>query len=187
MGAAIQGNSKRIKEISIMSELNREQLGEYVRLVEIDLAYEQSNEPAPQDIVPYRDLSEADKERHRRIGEFIANILDTQYHPLDLYQKEVQRTVGTKGYGDTLAMTAMGLAGETGEVCDIVKKVLWHSHELDRDKMVSEIGDVLWYLAALCNALNVPLKEVLGKNVEKLRKRYPEGFDAERSRNREDH
>lgn len=166
--------------------IDREKLGELVRLAEIDLAYEQSNDPSASDIVPYRDLPEADKERHRRIGEFVAGFLFSNHHPLDLYQQEVQRTVGTKGYGDTLAMASMGLAGETGEVCDILKKVLFHSHELDRDKIALELGDVLWYLTALCNALNVPLKEVLDKNTEKLRKRYPSGFDAERSKNREE-
>lgn len=169
--------------------MNREQLGEYVRLVEIDLIYEQSNEPAPQDTVHYHDLPEADKERHRRIGEFIANILDKQHHPLDLYQKEVQRTTArtsATSLDGALAMTAMGLAGETGEVCDILKKYVFHAHELDRDKLELEIGDVAWYLAALCNALNVPLKEVLDKNVEKLRKRYPSGFSAERSKDREE-
>lgn len=166
--------------------ISREQLGEYVRMIEVELTYEQSSGLAPQDIVPYQNLPEIDKERHRRIGEFVANILDKNYHPLDLYQQEVRRTTGTKEYVESLVMTAMGLAGESGEVIDHIKKYVFHKHELDRDKIEKEIGDTLWYLTALCNTLAMPLKEVLDKNVEKLRNRYPNGFDAERSRNREE-
>jgi NTP pyrophosphatase (non-canonical NTP hydrolase) len=166
--------------------IDRELLGQYVRMIEIELAYEQSvEEPSASETTSFPDLPEADKERRRRIGEFIANVLHKNHHPLDLYQQEVQRTVATKGYGDTLAMTSMGLAGETGECVELIKKHLWHSHELDKDKIQGEIGDVLWYISAMCNALNISLKDALDKNIEKLRRRYPDGFSAEASRNRE--
>lgn len=170
--------------------INREELGAYVRMIETELAWEQAfeEEPAPSEITSFPDLPEADKERRRRIGEFMANVLDKNYHPLDLYQQEVQRTVGTKGYGDTLAMTSMGLAGETGEVIEHLKKHLWHYHELEKDAFEKELGDVMWYLTAMCNALNISLKDVLDKNVVKLRRRYPSGFSVEKSKNRqEDH
>lgn len=166
--------------------INRDQLGELVRLAWVEWAHEQPD-PKPSWLVPWAGLSETDKEADRRIGEFIANVLDKNHHPLDIYQQEVQRTVGTKGFNDTIAMTSMGLAGEVGETIDALKKCLWHGHSFDKDAFEKEVGDVMWYLVAMCNALNVSLKDVLDKNVEKLQKRYPSGFDAERSKNREDH
>lgn len=165
--------------------INREHLGEIVRLAWIEWAQEQPN-PKPSWLIPYQELSEPDKEANRRIGESIANFVLSEYHPLDLYQKDVQRTVGTKGFNDTIAMTAMGLAGETGEVIDILKKCLFHKHKFNQDYIEKELGDVLWYLTAMCNALNIPLKDIIAKNIEKLQKRYPSGFDTERSKNRED-
>ncbi|MBR5257637.1 MAG: nucleoside triphosphate pyrophosphohydrolase family protein [Clostridia bacterium] len=80
----------------------------------------------------------------------------------------------------------MGLCGEAGEVIDIVKKHLFHSHPLDADKLKDELGDVAWYLALTSHALGLTLEEVLEHNIEKLRKRYPEGFSAEKSLHREE-
>lgn len=80
----------------------------------------------------------------------------------------------------------MGLCGEAGESIDIVKKHLFHGHELKREKLLEELGDVAWYLAETCTALGVELESVLGANVEKLKKRYPEGFDTERSIHRDE-
>lgn len=93
-----------------------------------------------------------------------------------------------KDLDDTQRLTngVMGLCGEAGECCDIVKKHLFHGHELDKDALIKELGDVAWYLALTATVLGVPLEEVLEKNIEKLRRRYPEGFSAERSINREE-
>ena len=82
---------------------------------------------------------------------------------------------------DMLINSMMGLCGESGEAIDIVKKHLFHGHALDREKLIKELGDIAWYLAEAAQALDIPLEEVLEKNIEKLKKRYPEGFDAERS------
>ena len=82
---------------------------------------------------------------------------------------------------DMLINSMMGLCGESGEAIDIVKKHLFHGHALDREKLIKELGDIAWYLAEAAQALDVPLEEVLEKNIEKLKKRYPEGFDTERS------
>ncbi len=87
---------------------------------------------------------------------------------------------------DVLINGVMGLCGEAGEAIDIVKKHLAQGHELDRDKLIKELGDVAWYLAETAWALDVPLEEVLQRNIEKLRARYPEGFDSERSQNRKE-
>ena len=83
-----------------------------------------------------------------------------------------------------IANGALGLAGEAGEAADLVKKHLFHDHPLDRDKLRSELGDVLWYLATLADAVGLELDDIAAHNVEKLRRRYPEGFSADRSMNR---
>lgn len=85
---------------------------------------------------------------------------------------------------DVLINGVMGLCGESGEAIDIVKKHLAQGHALDREALIKELGDVAWYLAETAYALDVPLEEVLERNIAKLRARYPEGFDAEKSTNR---
>lgn len=79
---------------------------------------------------------------------------------------------------------AVGLAGEAGEVAELVKKGIFHQHGLDREKMRKELGDVLWYVAALCSKLDLDLNEVMFANISKLMERYPEGYHSERSINR---
>jgi NTP pyrophosphatase (non-canonical NTP hydrolase) len=85
---------------------------------------------------------------------------------------------------EAIAMTALGLTGESGECADIIKKHLYHNHPLDRDKVIKELGDVLWYVAIMAKEIGVELSEVAEKNIAKLRARYPEGFSTERSMNR---
>lgn len=87
---------------------------------------------------------------------------------------------------DVLINGVMGLCGESGEVIDIVKKHLAQGHELDREKIIKELGDVAWYMAEIATVLDVELEDVLVQNIEKLKKRYPEGFSTEKSLNRED-
>ena len=86
---------------------------------------------------------------------------------------------------ELLINSVMGLCGESGEVIDLVKKHVSHGHSLNREKLIDELGDVAWYLAECATALDVTLEEVLLHNIEKLKKRYPEGFSSERSINRE--
>lgn len=83
-----------------------------------------------------------------------------------------------------LANAGLGLAGESGEAADIVKKHLFQGHDLDRDKMRIELGDVLWYLDYLAAECGLTLEEVALANIAKLKARYPEGFDESRSRDR---
>lgn len=78
----------------------------------------------------------------------------------------------------------MGLNGEAGECIDILKKHLFQGHSLDKEHMAKELGDVAWYLAVSCHAIGYSLEEVLQMNVEKLSKRYPNGFEEKRSLNR---
>ena len=100
------------------------------------------------------------------------------------YQALAQRTSNAGKRSDKLENACLGLAGECGEVCDIVKKALFQGHALDRAGLIEEAGDVLWYLAELAAGLGVSLEDIAVQNVMKLRRRYPNGFDAERSRNR---
>ena len=86
---------------------------------------------------------------------------------------------------DVLINSVMGLCGEAGEAIDIVKKWMAHGHELDREHLAKELGDIAWYLAEAATALDLSLDEILEANIEKLKKRYPQGFDTERSRNRQ--
>ena len=87
---------------------------------------------------------------------------------------------------DVLINGVMGLCGESGEAIDIVKKHLAQGHSLDKEKLVKELGDIAWYLAETAYALDVPLSQVLEQNIAKLKLRYPEGFDAEKSIRRSD-
>ena len=73
----------------------------------------------------------------------------------------------------------------SGEAIDLVKKHMMHGHEFDREKFAGELGDIAWYLAEAAQAIGMPLEEVFRMNIDKLNARYPEGFSAERSRNRE--
>ena len=82
------------------------------------------------------------------------------------------------------AVAAMGLAGESGELIDALKKWIGHGHELDLDYGEKELGDILWYIAEIGTILGINLASVAERNEEKLKERYPEGFSAERSRNR---
>jgi len=82
---------------------------------------------------------------------------------------------------DALINGVMGLCGESGEAIDIVKKWLAQGHELDQEKLAKELGDICWYLAETATALDLSLEDIMIANIEKLRRRYPEGFDSNRS------
>ncbi len=75
-----------------------------------------------------------------------------------------------------LQHAALGLTSEAGEFADALKKHLFYGQPLDFVNLVEELGDVCWYVALAAAALDVPLGEVLARNVAKLRARYPGGF-----------
>ena len=106
------------------------------------------------------------------------------------YQKLASRTLTDapeKPLVDEEAMlvwNALGLTGEAGEVAEYIKKAVFHRHELDREKLKKELGDVLWYTAALCTNLGFNLEDVMALNIEKLQERYPDGFSSTASMNR---
>jgi len=88
-----------------------------------------------------------------------------------------------------LLTASLGLSGEVGELNDIVKKVLFQAKEVDEDTirhLRSELGDICWYLAQACIALDTSFEEVIDMNIAKLSDRYPGGFDALRSASRKE-
>ena len=100
----------------------------------------------------------------------------------DEYQKKAMTTLNPQLSRDQVLLNGvMGLCGEAGECIDLVKKHLFQGHDLDKAKLCKELGDVAWYLAEAAYALDLSLEEVLRGNLDKLSKRYPQGFDADRS------
>jgi NTP pyrophosphatase (non-canonical NTP hydrolase) len=95
-----------------------------------------------------------------------------------------------EGYSTSrLCMSALGLGGESGEVEDKIKKIVFHNHPVNEDKLLEllyEIGDVLWYIAELCTTLNASMDSVAELNISKLAARYGTEFSSEKSINRKE-
>lgn len=75
--------------------------------------------------------------------------------------------------------SCLGLSGEAGELNDMIKKWIFHEKPLDEDELCKELGDIIWYIAMFCESMHWDIEEVMLQNIEKLKKRYPEGFDVE--------
>lgn len=78
----------------------------------------------------------------------------------------------------------LGLSGEVGEFNDMIKKWIFHENELDVDHAKKEMGDILWYVAMMCESFGWDMGEIMQMNIDKLMARYPEGFDVERANHR---
>lgn len=107
------------------------------------------------------------------------------------YQREAARTLVTEQFELTyqefmLIWVSLGLSGESGEFVDCVKKQVMHRHGLDKEKLSKELGDVLWYAATACEVLDLDMGDIMLQNIEKLRKRYPNGFNSDDSKARRD-
>ena len=105
------------------------------------------------------------------------NVNEYQKEAMTLLNPDIPRE-------DVLLNALMGLCGESGEAIDLMKKHRFQGHPLDREKMIKELGDVAWYLAETAWALDISLEDILRGNLDKLKNRYPQGFDAEKSVNR---
>lgn len=110
----------------------------------------------------------------------------------DTYQRKAARTLIDEpdstftGNQLMLMWSALGLGGEAGEVLDHIKKGVCHQHGIDQDKLVKELGDTLWYVAALCSLIGVPMSDVMEHNIAKLEQRYPNGYSSDDSKARVD-
>lgn len=98
------------------------------------------------------------------------------------YQMEALRTAGEP----SIVNGVLGLCGESGECADMIKKHMFQGHELDVGHLAKELGDVAWYLAVSAYAIGYDLETIMQMNVDKLRKRYPEGFSSELSQHRKE-
>lgn len=100
------------------------------------------------------------------------------------YQVAAMRTANWECFD--ILNVALGLPGEAGEFSDLVKKYKFHHHAFERERMLEELGDALWYISLGAAVLGISLEELMQMNIDKLWRRYPDGFDPERSRNRDD-
>ncbi|HEU4993279.1 MAG TPA: nucleoside triphosphate pyrophosphohydrolase family protein [Gemmatimonadaceae bacterium] len=104
---------------------------------------------------------------------------------LDEFEAAASRTKNPKlSDRERLLDAAAGLAEESGEIVGLVRKHLFQSHPLDRDKLQKELGDALWCLAITAQSAGLSLEQVAAANVAKLRARYPEGYTDDKSVNR---
>ncbi|NJP37176.1 nucleoside triphosphate pyrophosphohydrolase family protein [Alkalicoccus luteus] len=101
---------------------------------------------------------------------------------LNEYQELSSRTANT--HDNELINYGLGLTGEAGEVADMIKKTQFHGHDISKEEIEKELGDVLWYLSQIARVSGINLTDVAEGNIKKLKKRYPKGFTAEASRNR---
>lgn len=99
------------------------------------------------------------------------------------YQKAALRTMSDKS---DIVDAALGLAGESGEFADLVKKHIFQGHELDSEHLAKELGDIAWYLAVGAYVIGYDLETIFQMNIDKLKARYPYGFDANKSLNRKE-
>ncbi len=101
------------------------------------------------------------------------------------YQALAMRTLNPElDKKDILINGVMGLCGESGEAIDIVKKHIAQSHKLDTEHLAKELGDIAWYLAETATAIGYDLDTIFQMNIDKLKKRYPDGFNSDNSINR---
>jgi NTP pyrophosphatase (non-canonical NTP hydrolase) len=103
------------------------------------------------------------------------------------YQEEAEKTSGA--YGSEVKeirqlFALISLLGELGEFANLVKKKYRHGHGILDVELRAELGDVLWYLAETCSAFGFDMNQIAVQNLDKLQRRYPNGFSSEASKNR---
>ena len=98
------------------------------------------------------------------------------------YQRNAVRTAAKHPDWEKQVMVlTLGLAGEAGEVVELIKKGIGHGHEIDLAKLEKELGDQLWYLFNLAEEFDIDMNKVAEDNITKLQKRYPQGFTTQAS------
>ena len=105
----------------------------------------------------------------------------------EIFQREARRSLRDDlPYEAMCSNMCMGLAGEIGEVIDIMKKHIYQGKELDITDVIEEVGDVLWYIANFCNVNNITMDECMESNIKKLRECFPNGFTIKDANERKD-
>lgn len=103
------------------------------------------------------------------------------------FQETSKRTMNKElNLEETISNMVFGLVGETGEVVDALKKGMFQGHMIDRNNLVEEMGDIMFYIVNLASVLGLSMEDILEHNHQKLLKRFPEGFNIEDSINRKD-
>ena len=170
---------EKLKQMRKMLGLTQEQMAEAAGVTRQSVAQWEAGNTSP--------TIECVKRIGMTIGKDMSTLLrDDENMPHEMtineYQALAMRTAEEKGR--TWGNVGLGMAGEAGEVADIVKKHLYQGHPLDHDKLLEEAGDVAWYLALAATVAGVTLESVLMANIAKLTGRYPDGFEPEKSINR---
>ena len=80
----------------------------------------------------------------------------------------------------------LGLSGEVGELNDMIKKWIFHEKQFDVEHAKKEVGDILWYIAMMCESFSWDMSEMMEMNIEKLKARYPKGFDVNLANHRKE-
>ena len=102
------------------------------------------------------------------------------------YQSLAARTINSNlSSYETMMHALHGLAGEVGEIHSIFQKK-YQGHVVDKGHLIKEMGDLLWFIAELCTAIGCDMESVMETNIKKLKERYPEGFDEEKSLHRKE-
>lgn len=116
------------------------------------------------------------KEADKTAPEFSRNLTDYETNVLKMNAKQA-----------TVLNAIIGLVGEAAEIQDAYKKMVFQGHPFSEEKIIDELGDVFWYAALLCKALNITFEDVFDYNIKKLRKRYGDHFESSKSVNREEY
>ena len=102
------------------------------------------------------------------------------------YQTLAARTINMNLDATSIEFHALhGMVGEIGEIHSIYQK-FYQGHMIDRDHLKKEIGDLLWFIAEYCSINGWEMEEVMQLNIDKLKARYPEGFESEKSLHRKE-
>lgn len=112
--------------------------------------------------------------------EYVDSVLQTESSdPSEIKSRLVD---GTKF---RLLHAILGIATESGELMDVLKKYFFYGKEIDRTNLIEELGDLCWYIAVACDVLNIGLEDIWKTNIEKLRARYGDKFSSQKATNRD--
>ena len=100
------------------------------------------------------------------------------------YQRLAARTINQDLYQSQLILHAVfGMCSEAGEIAGLFQKK-FQGHKVDFDHLKKEVGDLLWFAAELCTAYDIEMDDVMQLNIDKLKARFPDGFEVEKSLHR---
>jgi len=120
--------------------------------------------------------------------EFVNGVTSKESKDHEAFVYRVQELEGQGFPSERLLTASVGMCAEAGEFTEVVKKIVFQGKPVTEENIFHlkrELGDIMWYVAQACMALDITFDEILEMNVEKLSARYPEGtFDVHFSENR---